>query len=98
MIVVFGGNFYLTLISHFINNLFIVLNEYFFKISFTLELEIVLAVLGLISLALGIFLLVFKSEKQSTTSEMLDDRKEFFKGFPIGVVICLAFWIVNLVG
>lgn len=98
LIVVYGGNFYVTFISHFINNLFIVLNEYFFKLTFTLELEIVLTILGLISLALGVFLLVFKSEKQPKTNEMLSERKEFFKGLPIGFAICLAFWIVNLVG
>ena len=98
LIVVYGGNFYVTFISHFINNLFIVLNEYFFKLTFTLELEIVLTILGLISLALGVFLLLFKSEKQPKTNEMLSERKEFFKGLPIGFAICLAFWIVNLVG
>ncbi len=98
LIVVNGGSFYLTFVSHFINNLFIVLNEYFFKISFTLELEIILTVLGLISLAVGLFLLLFKVEKQPKTSEMLEERKEFFKGFPIGVVICLTFWVVNLMG
>jgi hypothetical protein len=41
---------------------------------------------------------LFKSEKQPKTNEMLSERKEFFKGFPIGFAICLAFWIVNLVG
>ena len=63
-----------------------------------LELEIILTVLGLISLAVGLFLLLFKVEKQPKTSEMLEERKEFFKGFPIGVVICLTFWVVNLIG
>ena len=98
LIVVSGGNFYVTFVSHFVNNLFIVLNEYFFKITFTLELEIILTVLGLICLALGVFLLLFKSEKTEKTTEILNEKKEFFKGFPIGVAICLIFWIVNLIG
>ncbi len=98
LIVVYGGNFYLTFISHFINNLFIVLNEYFFKITFTLELEIILTVLGLLALVLGLFLLVFNSKKEPKTAEMLSERKSFFKGFPFGVVVCVVFWIINLIG
>ncbi len=97
LIVVNGGNFYLTFASHFINNLFIVLNEYFFKLTFTVELEIILTILGLVALAVGVFLLLFKVEKQQKTAEMISDRKGFIKGLPIGVIICLTFWVVELI-
>ena len=99
LIVVMGGGWQVTLVSHLVNNLFIVLNEYFFKLSFTVDAQIILTILGLISLALGVFLLLFKQEKQTQNKqELLISQKEFIQKPSWGIIICLVFWVVNLIG
>ncbi len=95
LIVLKGGNYLLTAFAHLINNLFVVLNYYFFNISFTNEVNIVVTVLGLISLAIGIVLL-FLNNKQEFVKSNTKSAKQMFLGSFLGVSICVLFWILGL--
>ncbi|MBO5925994.1 MAG: hypothetical protein J6Q38_00325, partial [Clostridia bacterium] len=57
-------------------------------------LKIILTVLGIISLALGVFLLLKNQNKYEKTEK----RRDFISGVPIGVIACVFVWIVGLVG
>ncbi len=92
LIVLGGGDWTLTFISHFINNLFIVLNYYFIKFYPTGALKIILTVLGLICLACGVLILLKNSEKIDKT----ENKKNYLKSFPIGLIVCVFMWIVGL--
>ncbi len=94
LIVMNGGDYSLTFISHFLNNLFIVLNYYF--IGFYPEgiLKIILTIVGLISLAIGL-LLVLKNNKEYAKTE---NKINFIKSIPIGIIVCVFMWIMGLVG
>ena len=58
-----GGNYLVTMLAHFINNLFIVLNYYFFKITFNPIMEIIVTVLGVVCFIIGLIILYKKGEK-----------------------------------
>lgn len=91
-IVLNGGDYSLTFISHFFNNLFIVLNYYFFGFYPEGILKIVLTVLGLISLAVGIILII----KNGKNYEQTEPKVNFVKSIPIGIVVCVFMWIMGL--
>ncbi len=92
LIVLDSGDWTLTFISHFINNLFIVLNYYFIKFYPTGALKIILTILGLICLAGGVLILLKHSEK----IEQTESKKNYLKSFPIGLVVCVFMWILGL--
>ena len=93
LIVLRGGDWTLTAISHLINNLFVVLNYYFIKFYPTGTIKLILTILGLISLGLGVFLLI-KNKKETNKFE---SKKNVIVGIPIGIIICVIMWIFNLV-
>lgn len=98
LIIVTGGDWAISFVSHFINNLFIVLNEYFWKFTPGFELKITLFILGLTSLALGVFLLLYKNESEcASIEEMIKERKAFILRPSLGIIVCLVFWVTNLV-
>ncbi len=87
-----GGGWALTFISHFINNLFIVLNYYFINFYPTGALKIILTITGLICLSLGVFLLVKKGEKLEKT----ESKMNYLKSVPIGLIVCVFMWVAGL--
>ena len=88
LIVLKGGNFYITFIFHFINNLLIVI-FYYFKITYP---TLIFTILGLFSLFIGIFILSTNKIK----GEKIKDNSSFLKTGVYGIVLCLFMWIVNL--
>lgn len=92
-IVLNGGDYSVTFISHFINNLFIVLNYYYFGFYPDGIIKIILTVLGLISLAVGVLLIIKNDKKYERTESRLD----FIKSVPIGIIVCVFMWIMGLI-
>ena len=92
VIVLNGGDYTLTFISHLINNLFIVLNYYFIGFYPSGIVKTVLTVVGLISLIIGIYLL-FKNNKKY---EQIESKKNYVTGIPIGIIVCIIMWIMGL--
>lgn len=88
LIVLKGGNFYITFTFHFINNLLIVI-FYYFKITYP---TLIFTILGLFSLFIGIFILSTNKIK----GEKIKDNSSFLKTGVYGIVLCLFMWIVNL--
>ncbi len=95
LIILKGGNYLLTAFAHLINNLFVVLNYYFFKISFSNEVNIVVTILGVISLVVGL-LLLFLNNKQEFVKSNAKSVKQIFLGLFLGISICILFWILGL--
>ncbi len=95
-IIVKGGDWYLTFFAHVFNNLFIVLNEYFFKINYGLTLQIILTVLGLILYFLGVILLYKKGQKLSNKINKAN-LNEFLISVSVGAILCMVVWITSLV-
>ncbi len=92
IIVLNGGDYTLTFISHLINNLFIVLNYYFIGFYPVGILKIILTVLGLIALAVGLYLII-KNDKKYIQEE---SKKNYILGVPIGIIVCIIMWVLGL--
>lgn len=92
LIVLNGGDWTLTFISHFINNLFIVLNYYFIGFYPTGIVKIILTIVGIVSLSLGLLLILKKNYKY----EQKENLTNFISGVPIGVIVCVFMWIAGL--
>lgn len=92
MIAVRGGNYLLTFLSHLLNNILIILNYYFWGFAPTGIFAVLLTIIGLISLASGVILLI-KNKKNTPVTE---SKTSFVYGAPIGIVACLILWIVGL--
>ena len=95
LILLGGGNYILTAIAHFINNLFIVLNYYFFNITFSQEIGVVITILGLISLVLGIVLLFINNKKEIVKYQSGSVKDIIFSSI-LGLSICILFWVVGI--
>lgn len=95
LILLGGGNYILTAIAHFINNLFIVLNYYFFNITFSQEIGVVITILGLISLVLGIGLLFINNKKEIVKYQSGSVKDIIFSSI-LGLSICILFWVVGI--
>ena len=94
IIILQGGNYLLTVASHLFNNLFIVLNYYFFNLVFEGEVKIIITVLGLLSLIVGLIMTL----RVKTTYEKLENKRNIISGIPIGIIVCAFMWIISLVG
>lgn len=98
-IIIYGGNILYVIIMHFINNLYIVLNYYFFGYEMVGALQYVLMAVGIICLVFGVLLLIKKGEKEIELSKEFKkiNRNEFTLGASLGILIALVTWIVTLV-
>ncbi len=92
-----GGNYLVTMLAHFINNLFIVLNYYFFKITFNPIMEIIVTVLGVACFIIGLIILYKKGEKLKRGVNK-NAMRDFLISVVLGVIICVSMWISVLVG
>ncbi len=95
-IIVKGGDWHLTFFAHLFNNLFIVLNEYFFNISYGPTVQIILTVLGLVCYFVGVILLFKKGNKLSRTANK-ESGKKFLIYAVTGITACVVVWISSLV-
>ena len=93
-----GGNVIYTVFLHFINNLFVVLNYYFFNLTFSGEVKIIMIIIALVSLAVGVTLLLLDKQPSKTyeKKELLENKKVFLFGSAIGLVGAILTWIVGL--
>ncbi len=94
LIIYGGGNYLLTSISHVINNLFVVLNYYFFKLIIPTEINIVLTIVSLISLCVGVVLL-FVNNKNYVKGQNKNVKTILYSSV-LGISICVLFWVVGL--
>lgn len=94
-IVLKGGNYFVTMIAHLLNNLFIVLNYYFFKISYDGILEVIITILGILCFIVGVIILAVKGKKLNVK---MDKNKaiDFLIGSIVGILICISMWISSL--
>lgn len=53
-----------TMITHFLNNAFIILNEFYFHIKLGIALDVVLTIVGLIAIGIALFLLLKTKKKE----------------------------------
>ena len=98
LIIIYGGNLLYTIVIHFINNLYIVLNHYYFHITFIGASKIIITVIGLVALIVGVILLlkgrkavkVLKEEKKL-------NRINFLLGSIMGVIATVFMWIQGLI-
>ena len=94
IIILSGGNYILTAISHFINNLFVVLNYYFFNLTFSSEVNLIIIIVALISLVAGVILLLINNKNY--VNYQSKSAKRILLGSVLGVSICILFWVVGL--
>lgn len=86
-----------TAISHTINNLYIVLNHYFWGFIPTGGVKIFLTAMGAVSLIIGIILLLFFRKENYVRDELaVKNSKLSAKNMILGFVICGVMWIVGL--
>ncbi len=87
------------MVCHFINNAYVILNYYFFGISFTGGVKITVTVIALILLGIGLFILFRFTERRSDVPSKTKSVsvKPFFLSGVIGFIICLSMWFTNLV-
>ncbi len=99
MIILYGGNILYAIAMHFVNNLYIVLNYYYFGIEIMGALKIILTIVGLVALVVGVLLLIKKGEKEIELSKEFKkvNRSEFMLGASLGILISAVTWIVTLV-
>lgn len=80
-----------TTVAHVINNLIVVFTEYFYPLKFSGVALLITTVIGLVILAVCLFLTISKKET-------VKEEGSFIKGIGIvGVIVCVFIWIVNLI-
>lgn len=97
LIVLKTGNVWFTIISHFVNNLFIILNNYFFNITFEGVSLYIVTIVGLVSLVAGVLLLIFDKKWESSRDSTKKDFLAFLLSASIGIGICIIMWIARLI-
>lgn len=87
------------IISHFINNLFVVLNYYFFGLEIVGGAKTALTICALVALAVGVALIIIFTKKSENSQEKLEKTpfKSFMKSGLLGLVVAVAMWLTNLV-
>lgn len=98
-IILYGGNLLYVIAMHFLNNLYVVLNYYFFNFTPDGVVLYVLTAVGLIFLVVGVLLLVKKGEKEIELSKEFKkvNQNEFMVGASLGILISISIWIATLV-
>lgn len=83
-----------TVISHVINNLYIVLNYYFWGFAPAGAAKIILTAAALVSLAAGVLLLAFYHPENGVDRNC--DSKTAVKEMTLGFIVCGVMWIIGL--
>ncbi len=97
LIIIYGGNLLYLIVIHFINNIYVVLNYYYFHISLNGTVYVVMTVIGLIALVLGVALLFYKRKPIPVDkTEQKSLRIKFIIGTIMGLVATLIMWIQGL--
>lgn len=98
LIIIYGGNLLYTVVIHFINNLYIVLNFYYFNITLIGAPKIIITILGLVALVVG-FIVLLKGRKaiEILPQEKKASRTNFLLGAVMGVIATLFMWIQGLI-
>ena len=98
LIIIYGGNLLYTIIIHFINNFYIVLNYYYFHIVFDQTTETIMTIAGMICLIVGVLVLI-KGRKEISISkeEKKANKINFLLGAVMGAIAALVIWIQGLI-
>ena len=98
LIVIYGGNVIFVIIAHFINNLYVVLNYYYFNFTLQGGPLIAITILGVISLLFGIFILVYNRKPINVApEERKQNRLNFLLCALIGLVATIVIWLQGLI-
>ena len=98
LIIIYGGNLLYTIIIHFINNFYIVLNYYYFHIVFDQTTETIMAIAGMICLIVGVLVLINGRKEISISKEEKKANKiNFLLGAVMGAIAALVIWIQGLI-
>ncbi len=98
LIIIYGGNLLYTVIIHFINNLYVVLNYYYFNIVFVGTVDVIMTIAGILSLFVGLFILLNgRKAVVIPPNEKRANRINFLLGAVMGVLASLAIWIQGLI-
>lgn len=84
-----------TAVSHIINNLYVVLNYYFWGFAPAGAAKIVLTACALVSLLAGVMLLIFVRPEKGGDGD-LNDSKTALKNMILGFIVCGVMWIIGL--
>ena len=98
LIIIYGGNLLYTIIIHFINNFYIVLNCYYFHIVFDQTTETIMTIAGMICLIVGVLVLINGRKEISISKEEKKANKiSFLLGAVMGAIAALVIWIQGLI-
>ena len=98
LIVIYGKNILYCIGLHFINNLYIVLNYYFWGVTLGGIAKPIVTVLGLVLLVSGIALLIYKGDKPQKCEDEKQNRVNFILGAILGIIATATMWITALIG
>ena len=90
-----AGNLLPVIIAHFLNNLFVVVNYYFLNINFVGTTKIVVTVVAILMLITGVSVMAIFVKTESKKEPI--NKLDFVKKALIGIVVCVAMWLTNLV-
>ena len=98
LVILYGKNILNTIGMHLLNNLYIVLNYYFWGFTLSGILKPIITIIGILLLVGGIVLLVLKGEKPQKRQGEKESRVNFILGAILGVIASVAMWISALIG
>lgn len=107
LLAVKSGSIYPSVIFHFLNNFYIIVGYFIWGESLSLPTvwNVIIVIVGLVVLALGIFLLIKakKCEREEKikadflkVAELKQERKAFLISSLTGTVVCAILWLVEL--
>lgn len=97
LIVIKGGNILLVILAHFINNLYIVLNYYYFNITFEGTAKVVIIIIGVICFVAGLIMLLTRKSGLVIDNKLKKQNKvNFILGAVMGIVASIFMWIQGL--
>jgi membrane protease YdiL (CAAX protease family) len=95
-IILSGGSLILTISMHFINNLYIVLNYYYFGFTLTGTIKIIVMIIALLMLFVGIVLFYKKQGVKNSKEVAKQNRIIFIMSAVLGFAVALVMWIQGL--
>ena len=98
LVILYSKNLLYCIAMHFVNNLYLILNYYYFGIKLSGVAFYIVTPIALVSLVLGIVYLVVKGDKpEDNTVNKGELRLKFLLGSAIGIVVAIVMWIAGLV-